>query len=237
MCSVLPSSRIPTNIIIFQGPKSSISAPLPTTCFTDTILLPLPIFVLPFIVITTCLLARRAYDPSTLHIRARPLRTYGMKACTGLYYGFVIANILMEVLELVRLSLIHFGIGLLPLVIVALLVGGLFHVTDGLSRRVWKWQAMNLFLWTGGMVFSIIKTVGLAYEGLGTREGSKYPLIDQVTDTGVMAGVYAVLIVLESVLWWWQERRNPEEESLRSDTPELEGGRLGYGERFGRETK
>lgn len=140
----------------------------------------------------------------------------------------------MEVLEIVRLSLIKFGIGLLPFVIIGLLVGGVFHYTHGLGDRIWMWQAINISVWAGGMVFSIIKTVGLVYEGVEERKGTKYPMEDQITDTGVMAGVYAVLVVLESVLWWWQEkRRSREEESLGSGTPVLEGGRFGFGEEFG----
>lgn len=86
-------------------------------------------------------------------------------------------------------------------------------------------------------MFSTIKTVGLTYEGMETRGGSKYPIVDQITDTGVMAGVYAVLIVLESLLWWWQERKNSDDESIRSGTPVLEGARFGYGEEVGREMK
>lgn len=51
------------------------------------------------------------------------------------------------------------------------------------------------------MVFSLVKTMGLVGEGVHGREGSMYPVADQVTDTGVMAGVYLLLAGLEAGLW------------------------------------
>lgn len=55
------------------------------------------------------------------------------------------------------------------------------------------------------MVFSIVKTVGVVREeGIEGRKGSMYPVEDQVTDTGVMVGLYFLLVVIEGGLWFWR---------------------------------
>ena len=65
---------------------------------------------------------------------------------------------------------------------------------------------------------TVLKVVGLndigdrEANGAGKRNGSKYPLSDQIIDVAVMAGVYAVLAVLEVGLEVWRaERRVPDQ--------------------------
>jgi len=52
-------------------------------------------------------------------------------------------------------------------------------------------------------VVNIIKVVGLVNEGMGGRKGTKYPIVDQVTDIAVIAGVYVILTILEALLGFW----------------------------------
>lgn len=52
-----------------------------------------------------------------------------------------------------------------------------------------------------------VKVVGLSKEGINGRKGSKYPISDQVIDVAVMAGVYAVIAILELVLGFWRALR------------------------------
>jgi len=52
-----------------------------------------------------------------------------------------------------------------------------------------------------------VKVVGLSNEGINGRKGSKYPISDQVIDVAVMAGVYAVIAILELVLGFWRALR------------------------------
>jgi hypothetical protein len=116
------------------------------------------------------------------------------------YYAFILANILMETLEIVRLELINYGIGLSPFVYVGLLGGAFLHFSNGIWGRVPYWVFANLILlWTGGFVMTIVQVAGLAMEGLD-RKGSKYPLSDQITDVSVIAAVYVVIAALEVVL-------------------------------------
>ena len=55
----------------------------------------------------------------------------------------------METLEIVRLSLIHFDIGLLPFAYVGLLLGATLYWTRGAQGRVWGWQGINGVIWLG----------------------------------------------------------------------------------------
>ena len=114
----------------------------------------------------------------------------------------------MQTLEIVRLSLIHFGIGLLPFSYVGLLLGLALHWSRGFQSRIRFWQAINAVIWVGGMIMAVVKVVGLVKEGINGRKGSKYPVSDQVIDVAVIAGVYAVIAVLEGVLDVWRAHRD-----------------------------
>lgn len=111
-----------------------------------------------------------------------------------------------------------------------LLIALLLHWTEGAKGWVKGWQVVNAVLWIGGMVMSVVKVVGLSKEGINTRKGSKYPLSDQVIDVAVMAGVYAVLAILEVVLVAWRvKRRKGGQRALspQSDAPVMENGEFG----------
>jgi hypothetical protein len=113
----------------------------------------------------------------------------------------------MQVLEIVRLELLHFGIGLLPFTIVGLIMGALLHWSEGARGRIRGWQTINAVIWIGGVVMSAVQVVGLIKEGINGRKKSKYPISDQVIDVAVMAGVYAVVGILELVLGLWRASR------------------------------
>ncbi|KAG0645975.1 hypothetical protein D0Z07_7918 [Hyphodiscus hymeniophilus] len=211
--------------ILIQGPHSSLSSPIPTTCFVDTILIPLPVWLalvtLPALFLFSVHHRKGNYNPSTAHFRSRPLRSCLYTTTATIYYLLIIANILMQTLEIVRLSLIHFGIALLPFTYVGLILGGFVHWSKGLRGRVRAWQAVNGLVWVGGVIMSVVKVVGLVKMGINGRKGSKYPVSDQVIDVAVMAGVYAVIGMLEVVLGVWRARRATldEAESVRSGSP------------------
>jgi hypothetical protein len=113
----------------------------------------------------------------------------------------------MQVLEIVRLELLHFGIGLLPFTIVGLIMGALLHWSEGARGRIRGWQTINSVVWIGGVVMSAVQVVGLIKEGINGRKKSRYPISDQVIDVAVMAGVYAVVGILELVLGLWRASR------------------------------
>lgn len=103
----------------------------------------------------------------------------------------------MCVLEIVRLSLAHLGIGLLPFTFVALVAAAVVRFTDGLGGRMVGWRYLSLAVWIALPVANGVKVAEETKEGAGMRKGSKYPVADEITDVSVMIGVYAVLAVLE----------------------------------------
>src|SRR6266536_1821412 len=139
-----------------QGPHSTLSSPIPTTCFVDVILVPLPAWValllLPALFILSIHHRKSNFNPSTLHLRSRPTRNCAFRITSAIYYILIICNTLMQTLEIVRLALIYFGIGLLPFAYIGLIIGALFHWSEGVKGRVRGWQAVNGVIWVGGVV-------------------------------------------------------------------------------------
>ncbi|KAI4208653.1 MAG: hypothetical protein LQ349_009685, partial [Xanthoria aureola] len=107
---------------------------------------------------------------------------------------------LMCILEIVRLSLMHLGVGLLPFTFVALITAAAMRFTKGLKGRVYAWRYLNLALWVALAVTNGVKIAEETKEGTAARKGSKYPVADEITDVAVMIGVYAVLASLEITL-------------------------------------
>lgn len=107
-------------------------------------------------------------------------------------------------LEITRLSLAHLGIGLLPFTFVSLVVAAAVRLSVGLRGRLMGWRAVNLGLWITLTVTNGIKVAEEVREldGLGERQrkGSKYMVVDELTDVGVIVGVYVALGVLEACL-------------------------------------
>ena len=106
----------------------------------------------------------------------------------------------MCILEIVRLSLAHLGVGLLPFTFVALIAAAAVRFTKGLGGGVFGWTYLNLALWIALAVTNGVKIAEETKEGTGARKDSKYPVSDEITDVSVMIGVYAVLVVLEVAL-------------------------------------
>lgn len=179
--------------------------------------MPLPIWFAMILLLGLFLASRRHHkynaDPSTASLRSR-LHT----ATLVLYYVLIVCNILMQTLEMVRLLLIAFGVGLLPFVYVGLLIGGVLHWTKGVHGRVRHWHAVNSVIWFGGTIVSIVKIAGLVKMGINGRKASKYPVSDQVIDLATMAGVYVVIGLLEVVLGIWSKGRVINYKSLLNST-------------------
>jgi len=114
-----------------------------------------------------------------------------------LYLLLVLAQILMCVLEIVRLALAHLGIGLLPFTFVALITACTLRLTRGFGDTIHGWRWTNLALWVALAVTNGVKIAEEVKEGTGARKGSKYPVADEITDVAVMIGVYAALAILE----------------------------------------
>ena len=117
-----------------------------------------------------------------------------------LYYLLLLAQTLMCVLEIVRLSLAHLGIGLLPFTFISIIAAGVLRLTRGLQGRVRGWRWANLVLWIALAITNGIKIAEEVKEGTDQRKGTKYPVVDELTDVSVMIGVYVVLGTLEVLL-------------------------------------
>ncbi|KAG4032781.1 hypothetical protein MFRU_006g02450 [Monilinia fructicola] len=200
------------------------SSTLPTTCFTDVILIPLPTWLaLAFVPILFALgLHHRKtnYNPSTAHLRSNTRSSRLYLAILFTYYILIICNILMLTLEIVRLSLIHYGIGLLPFAYVGLLLSAVLFWSDGIQGRIKWWRGITMLVWIGGIIMSVVQVIGLKQQfGINGRKGSKYPIGDQVIDVAVMAGVYAVIALLETVLVVWKRKRTTA--ALREERGEM----------------
>jgi hypothetical protein len=116
----------------------------------------------------------------------------------------------MQTLEIVRLSLEDFGVALLPFNYVGLILGLVVHATNGYRGRIPAsfWVGLNVFLWLGMMIVSLVKVGGLVkMESRGIyRTDSKYPMSDWVIDVSVIAGVYLALFILELCLRRWHRK-------------------------------
>ncbi len=106
----------------------------------------------------------------------------------------------MCILEIVRLSLARLGIGLLPFTILALIIAASLRFSQGLGGHTQGWRWTNLALWVALAVVNGVKISEELKEGINQRKGTKYPVVDEVTDVGVMVGVYVALGVLEGCL-------------------------------------
>lgn len=135
-------------------------------------------------------------------------------ACVSLYYIFLVANILLAILEMARLSTIKFGVALLPIVVIGIFFAGVLHLSDGFNGLVPGYKHVLVFFWVANMIMAIVKTAGLAKEGAHGRSQSMYPVEDQLTDTGVMAGLYLLLAGLEVALWHMDRQRESREQRL-----------------------
>jgi hypothetical protein len=192
-----------------------------TSCFLDTILLPLCTWIYFLSLILFLVLSSRDKRTAASHPprRRNPFRShkksdYSNPTAAGqkyslsktrrfaeLIYGFLLAATLgMAIIEHVRLVLAHLGVGLLPFALIALVGAGYIHYSDGIGGRVRAVAWLNAELFFSLAVVNGVKLAGELKEGFGTRKGTKYPMSDQVTDVGVMIGLEIILGALEIVL-------------------------------------
>ena len=121
-------------------------------------------------------------------------------AFSVLYYLLLAAQILMCTLEIARLALAKYGIGLLPFTYVSLLVALALRFTRGLGGRIGGWRWANIAVFLALAITNAVKVAEETKEGINTRKETKYPESDEVIDVAVMIGVYGALAILEAAL-------------------------------------
>ena len=201
-------------LIYTQGPLSHLYGHILTSCFLDTILVPLCTWLyLLLVVVLAALGSRRSPGIGRTHKTSEDVEVDGLgprghkrshgiahKALSILYYLLLLAQVLMCVLEITRLSLAHLGIGLLPFTFVSLILAFALHLTHGFSGTIMGWKWANLAVFIALAIANGVKIAEEVKEGIDQRKGTKYPESDEIIDVAVMVGVYAALAVLETVL-------------------------------------
>ncbi|MCJ1278062.1 hypothetical protein MMC21_005876 [Puttea exsequens] len=194
------------------GPHSHLYSHILTSCFLDTVLVPLCTWLyISVLIILAAIVRRRPNDTTTFRARKsagevdalggpKIGRSKTHLVFTILYYLLLLAQTLMCILEIARLSLAHFGIGLLPFTFVTLLGAAILRFTNGMRGKIAGWRWATLGVWVALAVTNGVKIAEEDKEGAGTRKGTKYPEVDEITDVAVMVGVYAALGALEAFL-------------------------------------
>ncbi|TFK73340.1 hypothetical protein BDN72DRAFT_854790 [Pluteus cervinus] len=205
--------------------SSTISGGLPTQCFFDTILVPLPTWILLFaLAIFTLLL------PSSLSLAVRPPRAWParrhwmLRYLDGVYYFDIFVIVAMQSIEIGRLDAAQLGVGLLPFVYVGCAVAALMRGTRGLWGYVTGASAGCLLFWLLSMCVMVVKVVALARFGTHgslARTGSAYPVPDQITDLAVMVPFYALLVGMEAWGLFWPWARSEASMTLLGEQTEM----------------
>lgn len=113
-----------------------------------------------------------------------------------LYWLFLVGMIAMVSLEIARLSAAHLGLGLLPFTYVGLILVGATRLT----RKTLITKMVNVLFWVMLGVSNIIKISAEVDEGIGSRKGTAYPMVDEITDVAVMIVLCGLLAILESII-------------------------------------
>ncbi|CBQ70232.1 conserved hypothetical protein [Sporisorium reilianum SRZ2] len=183
-----------------------------TTCFNDVVLEPLATWVLLLVLLPLLALAVKRKRSSTnaasrlIHYRSNAYRNEsklsgrhaGLR--TGLdvlYMLLVVAALLMNILQIVRLALAHRGVGLLPFNIAGILIVlVLMHVRTPAASAV---SLTILLFWTMLLAFTSVALAGMGkLNGIEDRKGTEYLLSDEMIDVGVQVGLYAVFWIVEA---------------------------------------
>ncbi|KAJ3755136.1 hypothetical protein EV360DRAFT_86192 [Lentinula raphanica] len=164
----------------------------PSTCTLDTIIVPLPSFLL---VATLSLLSLRSKtSPVAIFCVPYPHWLYNT------YLALVFADFAMTILEIARLSAQELGVGLLPMTSIALLmILGLLRI----ERRGRK-RSSSIVLCSYWLFLAVVETVkavrlNVLDETIPNKTSSpNYPASDQLLDNAVMVALDYIFFALES---------------------------------------
>ncbi|KAI3393037.1 hypothetical protein diail_4813 [Diaporthe ilicicola] len=172
---------------------------LPSQCFFDTILVPLPTWV--FILALPVVGLIRTRVPATQVLHGTVHRAWVRRATLGLYYFCVFAIVLMESIEIGRLAAADMGVGLLPFVYVACALAVVTCAADAQIAAVlgWErgwWQEPTALFCVMSGIISTIKTIAVEALDGARRLNTPYPVSDQFTDLVVLSVLYFVLLLV-----------------------------------------
>ncbi|KZL81852.1 hypothetical protein CI238_01806 [Colletotrichum incanum] len=186
-------------------------SPLPSTCFFDTIIIPLPAWIR--IVVTFAF-----FHFVVPVLIVDKIKRYAVKkewqrhAQLSVYYFSILVVFLMEILEIARLAQLRYAIGLIPFVFAGCGLCAVMQATRGAKGRVRNWQPANVIFWIMSVAVTIIKILTIQRSSMRSPEfrrmDSDYPTTHQVQDLAVIAGFYFLLLVNELALMFqktWDE--------------------------------
>ncbi|KAF9876357.1 hypothetical protein CkaCkLH20_06300 [Colletotrichum karsti] len=190
--------------------------PLPSSCFFDSIIVPLPAwirlvltfaifhFVVPVLIVDKI----KRYDVK---------HEWQRHAQLSFYYFTILVVFLMEGMEIGRLASINFGIGLLPFIFAGCALSAVMQATRGANGRIRNWQPANIIFWIMSVAVTIIKIITIQKAGQHSpqarRAGTDYPITHQIQDLAVLVGCYGLLLINEIALMFqrtWEETINGE---------------------------
>ncbi|KAK0521287.1 hypothetical protein OC835_005951 [Tilletia horrida] len=194
---------------------------LPTTCFNDVILEPLATWALLFPILPVLLaavwvpgakrvgrsrlvgLVRLRYGEETSERKGvTPRRAPKLRVVGNILYTLlVVAALLMNVLQIVRLALADRGIGLLPFNLAGILIALILMLHPSPPTRSAR-AATSLALiafWALMIAFTAVAIATMQkLVGIEDRKGTEYLLSDELIDVGVQIGLYAVFFLVEA---------------------------------------
>jgi hypothetical protein len=187
---------------------------LPSQCFFDTILAPLPTWVLILALPILGLIRTKVPPTQVLHANVR--RAWVRSGTLGLYYFCIFAVVLMESIEIGRLAKADMGVGLLPFIYVACALCVAACAMDGRIagalgwKRGWWHEAVALFGGLSGII-STGKTIAVEALDGAARINTAYPVSDQYTDLVVLSVLYFVLLLVVVVMKYFVRSRAKED--------------------------
>ncbi|TKW51287.1 hypothetical protein CTA1_7638 [Colletotrichum tanaceti] len=186
-------------------------SPLPSTCFFDSIIIPLPAWIR--IVVTFAF-----FHFVVPVLIVDKIKRYNVKkewqrhAQLSFYYFSILVVFVMQILEIARLAELRFAIGLLPFVFAGCGLCAVMQATRGAKGRIRNWQPANVIFWIMSFAVTIIKILTIQRSSMRSPEfrrmGSDYPTTHQVQDLAVIAGFYFLLLANELALMFqrtWDE--------------------------------
>lgn len=205
----LVSNRPDSNTRVYQGRHI-------TTYFEDVYLVPLPCWL--FLLYTALfffLIARggghERGKPAVDHDQHRPSRVRSIiqKAITALIIFFTFGALILTILELIRLTQINWGVGLLPFVPVTIFLATLFFLLRNRPPKAYTYRSKFAGSYRARVgacvyIYWVFQIAVLAVK-LSTlirlkhdypRTGTVYETFHQINDVALTIGCLAVIFIL-----------------------------------------
>ena len=186
-----------------------------TTYFEDVCLVPLPCWLFLLYIVLLFLTTRgRGHEggkPAVDRDQHRPTRgrVIAQWIVTGLIVFFTIGALIVTIIELIRLSQINWGVGLLPFVPVTIFLATLFYLVRNYPPKPYTYRSgfagsykarvgAGIFVyWILQIIVLIVKLTTLTRLGHDyPRTGTVYETYHQVTDVGAAIGCLLAILVL-----------------------------------------